>query len=232
MMMNRLLAWNPWLGGITLLLLLVSLWMVFQTPMDYQQGNAVRILYIHVPSAKMAIFVYLALTIFSVWNLWKKSVNADILAEATAYVGAAFALVTLVSGSIWGKPMWGTWWAWDARLTSMLVLLILYVGVIALRNAFEDGIRGGRAAAIMAILGAVDLPIIHFSVVWWRTLHQPPSFSKAAASPAITGPLLPPLIWMSVAFIFLGIFLVLLKAREIHLHRALENLEMERVTHA
>ncbi|MBF0423435.1 MAG: cytochrome c biogenesis protein CcsA [Magnetococcales bacterium] len=230
--MNRLLAWNRWLGWGTLLLLSACLWMVFHVPMDYQQGNAVRILYVHVPSAKMALFVYLILTLFSIWYLWKKSETADILAEAAAYVGAAFALVTLVSGSLWGKPMWGTWWAWDARLTSMLVLLILYVGIIALRNAFDDTVKGGRATAILAIFGAVDLPIIHFSVVWWRTLHQPPSFNQSASGPTITGPLLPPLIWMSVAFVLLGMFLLLLKAREIQQRRTLDAMELERASHA
>ncbi|MBF0132181.1 MAG: cytochrome c biogenesis protein CcsA [Magnetococcales bacterium] len=232
MTMKRLFALNRWLGWLTLSLLAAALWLVFTAPLDYQQGNSVRILYMHVPSAKMALFVYIALTVFSAWHLWKKSETADILAEASAPVGAAFALVTLVSGSIWGKPMWGTWWAWDARLTSMLVLLILYMGIIALRNGIDDPIKGGRATAILAIFGAIDLPIIHFSVSWWRTLHQPPSFGQASTGSTITGPLLPPLVWMSVAFIFLGTYLVILKAREIRGRRILENLETERTSHA
>lgn len=230
--MKRLFAVHPWLGWLTLATLAFALWQVVNAPLDYQQGNSVRILYIHVPSAKMALFVYLALTVFSVWYLWKKSETADILAEAAAPTGAAFSLVTLASGSIWGKPMWGTWWAWDARLTSMLVLLILYMGLIALRNGIDDPVKSARATAVLGIFGAVDLPIIHFSVVWWRTLHQPPSFSKTSATPAITGPLLPPLVWMSIAFILLGIYLVILKAREIRARRTLENLEAERTIHA
>ncbi|MBF0147199.1 MAG: cytochrome c biogenesis protein CcsA [Magnetococcales bacterium] len=230
--MKRLIAMNRWLGWLTLILLAVSLWLVFNAPIDYQQGNSVRILYIHVPSAKMALFVYLALTVFSIWYLWKKSETADILVEASAPVGAAFALVTLASGSIWGKPMWGTWWAWDARLTSMLVLLILYMGIIAIRNGIDDPVKGARATAVLAIFGAVDLPIIHFSVVWWRTLHQPPSFGKtASAGPAITGPLLPPLLWMSLTFFLLGAYLILLKARETQGRRTLEHLEAQRRTH-
>ncbi|MBF0110735.1 MAG: cytochrome c biogenesis protein CcsA [Magnetococcales bacterium] len=229
--MMRIFAMNRWLGWLCLALLSFALWLVVNAPMDYQQGNSVRILYIHVPSAKMALGIYLALTLFSIWYLWKKSETADILVEASAPVGAAFAAVTLASGSIWGKPMWGTWWVWDARLTSMLVLLILYMGLIAVRNGLDDPTKAARATAILAIMGAVDLPIIHFSVVWWRTLHQPPSFGQSTAGPAISGPLLPPLLWMSLAFLLLGAYMVLLKAREIQGRRTLERIETERNIH-
>lgn len=218
------------LGVVVGLLLAAGLWLALNAPADFQQGNSVRILYIHVPSAKMALLTYVFLTVTSALYLWRRTETLDILAEAAVPVGAGFAAVTLASGSIWGKPMWGTWWAWDARLTSVLVLLILYVGLMALRNALDDPVKSARATAVLAIIGAVDLPIIHFSVVWWRTLHQPPSFGGPAKT-AITGSLLPPLIVMAVAFILLGVYLVILKAREVAARRELEALEMERLDH-
>ncbi len=220
------------LGLAALILLAIGLWMVFQTPADFQQGNSVRILYIHVPSAKMALFTYLFLTVVSALYLWRGNETLDILAEAAVPVGAAFTAVTLATGSIWGKPMWGTWWAWDARLTSMLVLLIIYFGLMALRNALDDPTKAARATAVLAIIGAVDLPIIHFSVVWWRTLHQPPSMGGGKVQIAITGPLLPPLIIMAVAFILLGGYLITVKSREVAAARRLEALEVESAEHA
>ncbi|MBF0584934.1 MAG: cytochrome c biogenesis protein CcsA [Magnetococcales bacterium] len=216
------------LGLLTLLALGAGLWLVIHAPADFQQGDAVRILYVHVPSAKMALFSYLFLTIVSILFLWRRTEIWDILAEAAVVVGAAFTFLTLASGSIWGKPMWGAWWAWDARLTSMLVLLILLMGLMALRNALDNPVKAARATAVLAIIGAVDLPIIHFSVVWWRTLHQPPSFAGPAKQ-AITGELLPPLLAMSVAFMIMGAFLLILKSREIAARRQLEALETERL---
>ncbi|MEO5339468.1 MAG: heme ABC transporter permease CcmC [Magnetococcus sp. MYC-9] len=216
------------LGLLTLVALAVGVWLVMTAPADYQQGDAVRILYVHVPSAKMSLLSYLFLTIVSALFLWRRSETLDILAEASVAVGAAFTLVTLASGSIWGKPMWGAWWAWDARLTSMLVLLILLMGLMALRNALEDPLKAARATAVLAIIGAVDLPIIHYSVVWWRTLHQPPSFAGPAKQ-AITGDLLPPLLAMSVAFVLLGGYLLVLKSREVAARRQWEALETERL---
>lgn len=220
---------QPLLGVATLIALIAGLWMVLHAPLDFQQGNAVRILYVHVPSAKMALFAYLLLTVASGLFLWKRWPMADILAEAAAPVGAAFAAVTLASGSIWGKPMWGTWWAWDARLTSMLVLLILFMGVIALRGSLDEPEKAARSTAVLAIVGAVDLPIIHFSVVWWRTLHQPPSFGGAAGTPTITGDLLPPLLVMSLAFLLMGGYLVVIKARQVACERRLLALDREKM---
>ena len=216
------------LGLFTLLLLVIGLVLVENAPADFQQGGAVRILYIHVPSAKMALLMYLFLTIVSGLFLWRRHEILDILAEAAVPVGAGFTLVTLTSGAIWGKPMWGAWWAWDARLTSMLVLLILFIGLMALRNALDDPFKAARATAVLAILGAVDLPIIHYSVVWWRTLHQPPSFDGPAKQ-SITGDLLTPLLVMSVAFIFFGAYLLILKSREVAARRQLEALELKRL---
>ncbi len=227
--MNFLVMMQRPLGYAAIAALIAGLWLVFNAPVDFQQGNSVRILYVHVPSAKMSLLCYLALTVSSIIYLWKKNETADIVAEAAAPVGAAFSVVTLASGSIWGKPMWGTWWAWDARLTSMLVLLIIYIGIMALRGALDEPLKAARATAILAIVGAVDLPIIHYSVVWWRTLHQPPSFGGASGTPSITGDLLPPLVVMAVAFIFMGGYMVIIKARQIAAERRLEALEVERM---
>lgn len=218
------------LGLVTWIALAVGAWYILHVPDDFQQGGAVKILYIHVPSAKMALLCYLLLTIASIVHLWKRSESADILAEAAASVGAAFTVMTLASGSIWGKPMWGTWWAWDARLTSMLVLLILYKGLMVLRHSLDDPVKGARATAILAIIGAVDLPIIHYSVVWWRTLHQPPSLAAGEnAAVHITGPLLPPLLVLSGAFLCMGLYMVIVKARQIEARRRLDALEAARM---
>ncbi|MEO5332017.1 MAG: heme ABC transporter permease CcmC [Magnetococcus sp. YQC-5] len=218
------------LGFLTLITLGIGLWYVYTAPADFQQGGAVRILYIHVPSAKMALLFYILLTAASVIHLWKRSETADILAEAATTVGISFTGITLASGAIWGKPMWGTWWAWDARLTSMLVLLIIYKGLMVLRNSMDNPVKGARATAILAIVGAVDLPIIHYSVVWWRTLHQPPSLAAADKSNVhISGPLLPPLLIMSVAFILMGAYMLILKARQIEARRQLDALEAARI---
>lgn len=230
--MNILKKIQPLVGLATLIALAIGLWYVYQAPADFQQGGAVRILYIHVPSAKLALLSYLFLTAASILYLWKRYEGADILAEAAASVGAAFTVITLASGSIWGKPMWGTWWAWDARLTSMLVLLILYKGLMVLRHSLDDPVKGARATAILAIIGAVDLPIIHYSVVWWRTLHQPPSLATGENTAVhITGPLLPPLLILSVAFILLGLYMVTVKARQIEARRHLDALEAARMHH-
>ena len=218
------------LGVVTLLLLVVGIGLVETAPPDYQQGGAVRILYVHVPSAKMALLVYLFLTVISALYLWRRTETLDILAEAAVPVGAAFSVITLASGSIWGKPMWGAWWAWDARLTSMLVLLILYMGLMALRRAMDDPVKGARASAVLAIVGAVDLPIVHYSVTWWRALHQPPSLDGPAKQ-AITGDLLPPLLVMSAAFLCMGGYMLLLKSQEVAAQRRLDIMEASRLEH-
>ncbi|ABK45985.1 heme exporter protein CcmC [Magnetococcus marinus MC-1] len=207
--------------------LLASLALVWSAPADFQQGYSVRILYVHVPAAKMALFSYVAITLASIWVLARGSERADIFAEAMVGVGAAFTAATLASGSIWGKPMWGTWWAWDARLTSMLVLLILFVGLMALRGAFDDPRKAAKATAVMAIIGAVDLPIIHFSVKWWRTLHQPPSFDGASGMIHIDSSMLPPLAGMTVAFLLLACYLLVLRYRMVAAQRQLDALESE-----
>jgi heme exporter protein C len=168
-------------------------------PPDYQQGDSARIMYVHVPAAWMALFVYTAMAVASAVTLIWRHPLAEIAARASAPIGACFTFVALVTGSLWGKPMWGAWWVWDARLTSVLVLFFLYLGYIALANAFDDDERGGRAASILALVGFVNVPIIKFSVDWWNTLHQPASVLKLGG-PAIDPSMLWPLLVMAVAF--------------------------------
>lgn len=185
---------RPWAGAVALLGLGLGLgWGLLYSPADYQQGETVRIMYIHVPAAWMAMFIYAAMAVASAAALvWRHPV-AELAAKASAPVGAAFTLICLLTGALWGKPMWGTWWVWDARLTSMLILFFLYLGYIALWEAFDDPGRAGRAAAILALVGAVNLPVIKFSVDWWNTLHQPASVLTLAGPkihPDILWPLL------------------------------------------
>ncbi len=168
-------------------------------PPDYQQGDSARIMYVHVPAAWMALFVYTAMAAASAVALIWRHPLAEIAARASAPIGACFTFVALVTGSLWGKPMWGAFWVWDARLTSVLVLFFLYLGYIALASAFDDAERGGRAASILALVGFVNVPVIKFSVDWWNTLHQPASVLKIGG-PAIDPSMLWPLLIMAVAF--------------------------------
>jgi heme exporter protein C len=206
-------AVQPYLAGATLLLFTVGIYLALITsPADYQQGETVRIMYVHVPSAWMALFCYTVMASASAAALiWRHPV-AEVTAQAAAPIGACFTALCLATGSLWGKPMWGTWWVWDARLTSVLVLLFLYLGYMALANAFDDAERGGRAAGILAIVGFVNIPIVKFSVDWWNTLHQPASVSRLAA-PAIHPDILIPLLVMSVAFTTLFFTLLILRIR-------------------
>jgi heme exporter protein C len=191
----------PWTGLATLGLFATGLWLgLFVSPRDYQQGETVRIMYVHVPSAWMAMFVYANLALASAVALVWRHPLAEVAARAMAPIGACFTALCLITGSLWGKPMWGTWWVWDARLTSVLLLFFLYLGYMALANAFEDEGRGTRAAAILAIVGAINLPVIKFSVDWWNTLHQPASVTRLDA-PAIHPAMLTPLLIMAAAFL-------------------------------
>jgi len=182
------------------------------SPPDYQQGQSVRIMYVHVPAAWMALFVYVSIAIASAVALIWRHPLADVAARAASPVGAAFAFLTLVTGSLWGAKMWGTWWVWDARLTSMLVLFFLYLGHMALLNAFEDQSRGYRAAAILALVGVVNIPIIKFSVEWWSTLHQPASVLRLGG-PTIDAAMLWPLLAMALGFKLYFISLLLLRMK-------------------
>ncbi len=203
----------PWSGAATAILIAAGLYLaLFASPPDYQQGEAVRIMYVHVPAAWMALFIYVVMAAASAAGLIWRHPLADLAAQAASPVGAAFTFVALVTGSLWGKPMWGTWWVWDARLTSVLVLFFLYLGHIALSRAFDDPTRGSRAAAVLALVGFVNIPIIHFSVVWWNTLHQPSSVFRMGG-PTIAPSMLAPLLVMALGFTFYFVTLLLLRVR-------------------
>jgi heme exporter protein C len=191
---ERFMAFSRWaaplLGAIAVALALAGLWLGFSAPDDYQQGATVRIMFIHVPAAILAMFVYVCLGAASLLALVYRHVLADAAAQAAAPLGAGFTLLALVTGSLWGRPMWGAWWVWDARLTSVLVLFLFYVAYLALRASIDDEARGARAAAILALVGLVNLPIVHFSVYWWNTLHQGSTMlTKGALAPVYAAPL-------------------------------------------
>jgi heme exporter protein C len=206
-------AVQPWAAGIALISAAAGLYLaLFASPPDYQQGESVRIMYVHVPSAWMAMFCYTALAGASAVALIWKHPLADLAAKATAPVGAAFTFLALLTGSLWGKPMWGTWWVWDARLTSVLVLFFLYLGYIALNGAFDDPARGAKASAVLALVGFVNVPIIKFSVDWWNTLHQPASVLRAGG-PAIHESMLAPLLLMALAFKAYYVWVLLIRIR-------------------
>ena len=204
---------------IPLLILACALFMaygllsaLFIAPLDYQQREAVKIIYIHVPCALMSLSIYTIIGIMSLVHLiWKLKI-ADIIAKVSAPFGASITALALISGALWGKPMWGTWWVWDARLTSELVLLFLYFGYIALRQAIKDQRIAATACAVLAVIGLIDIPIIHFSVEWWNTLHQGASLSRFA-KPAIDPAMLYPLLSMILASYLFYVLLVCINAR-------------------
>ncbi|NWG71498.1 MAG: heme ABC transporter permease [Parvularculaceae bacterium] len=197
---------------------------LFNSPPDYKQGETVRIMYVHVPAAWMALACYTALAAASaVGFIWKHPL-ADVAARATAPIGAVFTAVAIVTGSLWGRPMWGTWWAWDARLTSVLILFFLYLGYMAVWAAIEDKARAARLAAIVAIAGFINVPIIKFSVDWWNSLHQPASVFRADG-PTIDGSMLAPLLLMALGYTVLFIALLLASMRNEIAARRLMRLE-------
>ena len=203
----------PWSTAATLALFVIGIYFaLFASPADYQQGETVRIMYVHVPSAWIAMGCYTFIAVMSAVALIWKHPLADIAARAAAPLGAGFTLIVLITGSLWGKPTWGTWWVWDARLTSVLVLFFLYLGHIALTNAFDNPQRGARAAAVLALVGFVNIPIIKFSVDWWNTLHQPASITRLDA-PAIDPAMLTPLLVMALAFTAYFITMLLVRMR-------------------
>jgi heme exporter protein C len=205
----------PWCGwGAALVIAIGLYWSLLLAPPDYQQGDTVRIMFIHVPAAWMALSVYLFLAAASAVALVWRHPLAEIAARAAAPIGAAFTLICLVTGSLWGRPMWGAWWVWDARLTSVLVLFFLYLGYVALVNAFDDPARGGKAGSVLALVGNVNLPIIKFSVDWWNTLHQPASVMRIGG-PKIDVSMLTPLLIMAVGFLLLFLALLMLRMRTI-----------------
>jgi heme exporter protein C len=177
------------------------------SPPDYQQGETVRIMYVHVPAAWLGLQTYVVMAVGAAVALVWKHPLADLLVKAAAPVGAGFTLLCLVTGSFWGRPTWGAWWVWDARLTSMLVLFFLYVGYIALSSAFDDEERGYRAGAVLVLTGIVDVPIVKFSVEWWNTLHQPASVFRLGG-PTIASSMLLPLVLMTIGFTAFFVWIV------------------------
>ena len=186
------------------------------SPPDYQQGETVRIMYIHVPAAYMALLAYGVMAAGSISFLVFRHPLGDLIARAAAPIGATFCLICLITGALWGKPMWGTFWVWDARLTSMLILFFLYLGYIGLANGFEEPGRGAKPAAILAIIGTINLPIIKFSVDWWATLHQPASLFRMDG-PTLDASMLTPLLVMIAAHMLLFLVLVIVRVRSLML---------------
>ncbi|HSD92807.1 MAG TPA: heme ABC transporter permease [Methyloceanibacter sp.] len=222
----------PWLAVAALLLIGIGLYLAFfVAPPDYQQGETVRIMFVHVPSAWLAMFGYVLIAIAALGTLIWRHPLADVAAKAAAPIGATFCFVALVTGSLWGKPMWGTYWVWDARLTSMLVLFLLYLGLIALWQAIEEPGRAGRAAAILALVGVVNIPIIKFSVDWWNTLHQPASIIRPGG-PSIDPSMLAPLFVMAVGFTLLFVLLHLIAMRAEILRRRVRAMQQRQIEHA
>lgn len=211
--------WAPWAYGLALLTMAYGLWgALFGVPADYQQGDSFRILYIHVPSAWMSLFVFALMAFYAAIALIWRIKLCEILAMACAPIGAGFTAITLATGSIWGKPMWGTWWDWDPRLTSELVLLFLYLGVIGLYRAIDDRRAAARAAGLLAIVGVALLPVIRYSVDWWNSLHQGQTISLLGDS-KMDASMVQPLIWMIVATKFWFVGSLLMRARADNLER-------------
>ena len=202
----------PWFAGLALLALAAGLWLAFAAPEDYQQGTTVRIMYIHVPFAWLAMMGYSLMAVSALGTLVWRHPLADVALKAAAPIGATFTALSLITGSIWGKPMWGTWWVWDARLTSVFVLFLMYLGIIALTRALDDPTRSARAAAVLTLVGFINVPIIKFSVDWWNTLHQPASVFRLDG-PTIHPSLLWPLLIMAIGFTFLFFTLHLMAMR-------------------
>ena len=203
----------PWLAGVTLILLVAGLYQgLFVAPPDYQQGQSYRIMFVHVPGAWMSLFVYTFMAVLSaIYLIWNIKL-AEVMVRSSAALGASFTFLALATGSLWGKPMWGAWWVWDARLTSELILLFLYLGYMALVSAVEDPRNAGRAGAVLVLVGVVNIPIIHYSVEWWNTLHQGPTVTKFD-KPSIHPSMLWPLLLMAGAFQFYYFTAVLIRAR-------------------
>ncbi len=209
----------PWVAACAAIIIVWGLYLgLIVAPADYQQGESYRIIYVHVPAAWMSMFVYVIMAVCSaIFLIWKMKL-ADVVAEVSAPIGASFTAIALATGSLWGKPMWGTYWVWDARLTSELILLFLYLGYMALRAAIENRNTAARAAGILALVGVVNIPIIHFSVEWWNTLHQPASISKLD-TPSIHKSMLIPLLMMAVGFKLFYLVNMMSRARSSILER-------------
>lgn len=215
----------PWLAVLTALALLLGLVLSAIAPDDYQQGATVKIMFIHVPNAWLSMFVWGVMSVAALGTLVWRHPLADVAQKAAAPLGACFTFLALVTGSLWGRPMWGTYWEWDARMTSVLVLFLLYLGIIALWRAVEEPARAGRAAAILTLVGAINIPIIKFSVDWWNTLHQPASVFRLGG-PTVAPSLLYPLLVMGIAFMLLFVTLLLAAMRNEILKRRIRTLQL------
>src|SRR6516165_7985768 len=221
-LVNRL---SSWLAAATVLAFAVGVFGVYLAPDDYQQGATVKIMFIHVPAAWLGLFAWVLMSIAALGTLVWRHPLADVAAKAAAPLGAAFTLMCLITGSLWGRPMWGTYWVWDARLTSVLVLFLLYLGVIALWQTIDEPTRAARIVAVLTLVGAVNIPIIKFSVDWWNTLHQPASVLRVGGS-TIHPTILMPLIAMLVAFTLLFLTLHLAAMRNEIMRRRIRSLLM------
>jgi heme exporter protein C len=220
----------PWLAVATVILLLVGLQQAWTAPDDYQQGATVKIMFIHVPNAWLSMFVWGVMSIAALGTLVWRHPLADVAAKAAAPLGAAFTFLALVTGSLWGRPMWGTYWEWDARLTSVLILFLMYLGIMALWRAVDDPSRAARAAAILTLVGAINLPIIKFSVDWWNTLHQGASVMRMGG-PTLDRAFLIPLLIMAIAFTLLFITLHIAAMRNEILRRRVRSMQMLQASH-
>ncbi|MBI1824451.1 MAG: cytochrome c biogenesis protein CcsA [Nitrospirae bacterium] len=218
---GRLRKVQNWIALMAGLFLAVGLYQALVvSPSDYYQGEVVRIMYIHVPFAEGAMLAYTVLFFGSLWYLWKRDPVIDNLCHASAGIGILFTTVALITGSIWAKPTWNTWWTWDPRLVSFAVLLLILIGYIMLRSFLDDKEKEARYSAVLAIIGFVDLPIVHFSVEWWRTLHQPLSISSRGVS--IATPILIPLICMSIGLYLLFAYMLMVRTQMLYLEYLLE----------
>ncbi|MGH6715567.1 MAG: heme ABC transporter permease [Bradyrhizobium sp.] len=215
----------PWLSAATAIVLVIGLYQSAMAPNDYQQGATVKIMFIHVPNAWLASFVWAVMSVAALGTLVWRHPLADVAAKAAAPLGAGFTFLALVTGSMWGRPMWGTYWVWDARLTSVLVLFLMYLGVMALWRAVEDPSRAARAVAILTLVGALNLPIIKFSVDWWNTLHQSASVFRFGG-PTIDRAFLIPLFVMAIGFMLLFVTLLIAAMRNEILRRRVRALQM------
>jgi heme exporter protein C len=215
----------PWLAGATLVAFACGFWLIANAPDDYQQGATVKIMFIHVPAAWLSMGCWTVMTIAALGTLVWRHPLADVAGRAAAPLGAAFTAMCLITGMLWGRPMWGAYWVWDGRLTSVLVLFLMYLGVIALWRVVEDPSRAARAVAILTLVGAINIPIIKFSVDWWATLHQPASVLRLGG-PTIHSSILIPLLVMALAFVLLFLTLHLAAMRNEILRRRVRTLRL------
>ncbi|MGE4245872.1 MAG: heme ABC transporter permease [Parvibaculaceae bacterium] len=226
-------AVQPWVTAVTVILLAAGLYLgLAKAPADYQQGETVRIMFVHVPAAWMALFIYTFMAVASAVGFIFRHPLADAAAKTAAPIGAVFTFLALFTGSLWGRPMWGTWWEWgDARLTSMFVLFLLYLGYISVWQAIEEPSRAARVAGIVAIVGVINVPIIKFSVEWWSTLHQPASVLRMGG-PTIHPSILTPLLVMGLAYAFVFLTLHLMSLRTEIMARRLRQMQLAKAGEA